>query len=142
MTQIAEYIFFPMIALMLGTLVFTAIMGITRVKAARSGGVDYRIFKVYRNKENMPDTMLKMSNHYDNLMTMPILFYLIVIMIYVTQNVDKAFVFLAWAFVITRLVHSFIHLGQNHPLKRFFAFGTGVIILFVMTIRLALLLIA
>ena len=66
-------------------------MGITRVKAARSGDVDYRIFKVYRNKQNMPDTMLKMSNHYDNLMTMPILFYLIVTMIYVTQNVDNTF---------------------------------------------------
>lgn len=141
MTQIPEHIFFPVITLILGTLIFTAFMGITRVKGARSGNVDYRIFKVYRNKENMPDTMLKMSNHYDNLMTMPILFYLIVTMIYVTQNVDNAFVFLAWAYVITRLVHSFIHLGQNHPLKRFFAFGAGVMILLAMTIRLAFLLI-
>jgi len=142
MTEISEHIFFPAITLILGTLIFTAFMGITRLKAARSGDVDYRIFKVYRKKENMPDTMLKVSNHYDNLMTMPILFYLIVTMIYVTQNVDNAFVFLAWTYVITRLVHSFIHLVENHPLKRFFAFGTGVIILFAMTIRLAFLLMA
>ena len=141
MTQISEHIFFPVITLILGTLVFTAIMGITRLKAARSGAVDYRIFKLYRNRQNMPDTMLKMNNHYDNLMTMPILFYLIVTMIYVTHNVDNPFIILAWVYVITRLVHSFIHLGQNHPLKRFFTFGTGVIILFVMTIRLALLLV-
>jgi len=141
MTQGAEQIFYPVIALILGTLAFTAMMGLTRLKAARSGHVDYRIFKVYRNKENMPDTMLKISNHYDNLMTMPILFYLIVIMIFVTENVDKAFIILAWSYVATRLVHSFIHLGQNHPLKRFFAFGTGAIILFAMTIKFAFFLI-
>ena len=140
MTQISEHIFFPVITLILGTLVFTAIMGITRLKAARSGAVDYRIFKLYRNRQNMPDNMLKMNNHYDNLMTMPILFYLIVTMIYVTRNVDNAFIILAWVYVVTRLVHSFIHLGQNHPLKRFFTFGAGVIILFAMIIRLAFLL--
>jgi len=140
MTQVSEHIFFPVITLILGTLVFTAIMGITRLKAVRSGGVDYRIFKVYRNKQNMPDTMLKVSNHYDNLMTMPVLFYLLVTIIYVTKNVDSAFVYLAWAYVVTRLVHSVIHLGKNHPLKRFLAFGLGVMILFAMTIRLALLL--
>ena len=138
MTLDPEYIFFPVMALILGTLVFTAFMGVTRVKAARSGDVDYRIFKVYRNKENMPDRMLKISNHYDNLMTMPIVFYLIVTIIYVTQNVDNIFIYLSWAYVATRLVHSFVHLGQNHPLKRFFAFGTGVMILLAMAIRLAL----
>jgi len=141
MTQIPEHIFFPVIALILGTLVFTAIMGITRLKAVRSGGVDYRIFKVYRNKQDMPETMLKISNHYDNLMTMPVLFYLVVTMIYVTQNVDRAFVYLAWAYVVTRLVHSVVHLGKNHPLKRFFAFGIGVMIVLAMTLRLAVLLI-
>ncbi len=140
MIQNSAHIFFPVIILILGTLVFTAIMGITRLKAARSGAVEYRIFKVYRNKQNMPHTMLKMSNHYDNLMTMPIMFYVIVTMIYVTHNVDKTFIFLAWGYVATRLVHTFIHLGQNHPLKRFFAFGTGVMILFAMTIRLTFLL--
>lgn len=137
-----EHIFFPVIALILGTLFFTAFMGITRLIAARTGKVDYRIFKVYRNKENMPDMMLKISNHYDNLMTMPIVFYLVATMIYVTQNVDNIFIYLTWAYVATRLVHSFIHLGQNHPLKRFFAFGTGVMILLAMTIRLALLLVS
>ena len=140
MTQVSEHIFFPVITLILGTLVFTAMMGITRLKTARSGAVDYRIFKLYLNRQNMPDTMLKMNNHYDNLMTMPILFYLIVTMIYVTHNVDSAFIIMAWIYVATRLVHSFIHLGQNHPLKRFFAFGIGVIVLLAMTLRLALLL--
>ena len=63
-------------------------------------------------------------------------------MIYVTQNVDTTFILLAWIYVVTRLVHSFIHLRQNHPLKRFIVFGIGVLILLVMTLRLALLLAA
>ena len=89
MTQHPDHIFFPVLALILGTLIYTAVMGVMRVKAARTGKVDHRIFKVYRNKENMPDTLLKMSNHYDNLMTMPILFYVLITVIYVTEHVDK-----------------------------------------------------
>ena len=136
MTQHPEYIFFPVLALTLGTLLYTGVMGVMRVKAARTGKVDHRIFKVYRNKENMPDTLLKMSNHYDNLMTMPILFYVLVTAIYVTEHVDKAAIILAWAYVASRLIHSFVHLGKNHPFHRFFAFGSGAVILLVMTVRL------
>jgi len=137
MTLSPEDIFLPAIALMLWTFVYTAVMGIYRVKAARDGAVDYRIFKVYRNKEGMTDSMLKMSNHYDNLMTMPILFYVLVIMIYVTQRVNEVFILLAWGYLITRIIHSFIHLGKNHPLKRFFAFGSGVVILLIMLLKWA-----
>ncbi|MEP4052261.1 MAG: MAPEG family protein [Litorimonas sp.] len=136
MTQNPEQIFFPVLALILGTLIYTAVMGLMRVKGARTGKVDYRIFKVYRNKESMPDTMLKMSNHYDNLMTMPNLFYVLVTVIYVTEQVDKTAIIFAWAYLATRLIHSFVHLGKNHPMKRFFAFGSGAVILAVMTVRL------
>lgn len=142
MTQSPEYILLPVMALIIGTLVFTALMGLTRLKAARSGGVDYRIFKLYRNKENMPDSMLKISNHYDNLMASPILFYLIVILVYITENVDTLFILLAWIYVASRFVHSFVHLGKNHPLKRFFAFGIGILLLFVMAIKLTLIIVA
>jgi len=136
-TLAPEDIFLPVIALLLWTFIYTAVMGVYRVKSAKEGKVDPRIFKTYRDKDKMTDTMLKMSNHYDNLNTMPVLFYVICILIYVTQRVDSLFILLAWGYLITRVIHSFVHLGRNHPLHRFFAFGSGMVILLVMLLKWA-----
>jgi len=82
--------------------------------------------------------MLKMSNHYNNLLQVPILFYVICILIFVTQRVDEVFIGLAWLFVITRFVHSFIHLGKNNTLHRFLIFGLGVLLLMILLMRWAI----
>ena len=130
-----EDIFLPVIALILWTLVYTFCMGFYRVKSAKEGKVDPRAFKTYTDISSFSDTMRKMSNHYDNLMTMPMLVYVICIMIYVTKTVDGFLIGCAWLYVATRFVHSFIHLGKNNPIKRFMPFALSAIVLLVMLLR-------
>lgn len=130
-----EDIFLPVIALILWTLVYTGYMGVYRVRSAKEGSVDPRAFKTYADTSSFTDTMRKMSNHYDNLLMMPMLFYVIAIMIYVTKTVDGFLIGCAWLYVATRFVHSFIHLGKNNPIKRFMPFAAGVIILLVMLLK-------
>jgi len=137
MTLSTTDIFLPVIALILWTLVYAACMGIYRFRAVKEGAVDPRIFRTYRDKSGMTDTMLKMSNHYDNLLQMPIVFYVVCILIYVTQRVDEVFIVLAWLFLAARVVHSFIHLGKNNTLYRFLSFGISVLILLILLIRWA-----
>ena len=132
-----EDIFLPAIALILWTLIYTGFLGYYRFKSAKDGSVDPRAFKTYKDTSSFTDTMLKMSNHYDNLLMMPMLFYVVVLMIYATNTVDNVFVGLAWLYVATRFVHSFIHLGKNNPIKRFMPFAAGVIILLVMLLKFA-----
>ena len=121
--------------MILWTLVFTGFLGVYRVRSAKEGKVDPRAFKTYADTSSFSDTMRKMSNHYDNLLMMPTLFYVISIMIYVTKTVDGFFIGCAWLYVLARFVHSFIHLGRNHPLHRFMPFALSVIILLVMLLR-------
>jgi hypothetical protein len=45
---------------------------------------------------------------------------------------------LAWAFVASRLVHSFIHVGANNVVHRLFAFGASFATLAAMWLWFAL----
>jgi len=130
-----EDIFLPVIALILWTLVYTGFMGVYRVKSAKAGHVDPRAFKTYADTSSFSDTMRKMSNHYDNLLMMPMLFYVIAMMIYVTKTVDGFFVGCAWLYVALRFIHSFVHLGKNNPIHRFMPFALSAVVLLVMLLR-------
>ncbi len=130
-----EDIFLPVIALILWTLVFTFFMGFYRVKSAKDGKVDPRAFKTYADTSSFTDVMRKMSNHYDNLLMMPMLFYVICLMVYVTKTMDGFFIGCAWVYVALRFIHSFVHLGRNHPLHRFLPFGLSAIVLLIMLLR-------
>ena len=133
-----EDIFLPAIALILWTLVFAGFMGYYRVKSAKEGSVDPRAFKTYKDTSSFSETMMKMSNHYDNLLMMPMLFYVLVLMIYATNIVDNIFIGLAWLYVASRFIHSYIHLGRNNPIQRFMPFAAGALILLVMLLKFAI----
>ena len=53
----------------------------------------------------------------------------IVALIIATGLADAAFVVLAWLFVLSRLAHSYIHLGSNYPPHRLYAFAAGLAVL-------------
>jgi hypothetical protein len=47
-------------------------------------------------------------------------------------------VILAWLFLITRLVHTYIHIGRNVVIDRFYAFLASVVALLAMWVWFAL----
>jgi hypothetical protein len=53
---------------------------------------------------------------------MPMLFYIICVVLYVTGGASRLAVATAWAYVALRVVHSLIHLTYNHVLHRLAAF--------------------
>ena len=55
----------------------------------------------------------------------------------ITRHADCLFVVMAWLFVLTRLVHAYIHTGSNYVRHRFNAFAVGVFILLAMWIIFA-----
>ncbi len=48
------------------------------------------------------------------------------------------FVVLSWIFVLSRLVHAFIHTTSNRVSRRFFAFTVGTLTLLIMWVIFAL----
>ena len=80
-----------------------------------------------------PAKPMQISNCYDSQFQIPLLFYVR------HPRVDhearrSIFVVMAWVFVLSRLVHAYIHTSSNHVPTRFRAFAVGVLVLLLMWI--------
>lgn len=65
------------------------------------------------------------ANHFKNQFELPVLFYAGTAFALVTRNVDMAMFLLAWLFVVSRLVHTAVHLGSNVIVWRGSAYLVG-----------------
>ena len=76
-----------------------------------------------------PAYMLQAEQHFTNLYETPVLFYAIVILIYVLNMTNLFSVIMAWAYIASRLVHVYVHMGKNRILHRRHSFLTSIAIL-------------
>jgi hypothetical protein len=67
-----------------------------------------------------------------NLLEVPVLFYVVCLVYFVSGITAAAFVTLAWAYVATRVVHSLIHVTYNKVMHRLIAFVASNIIVVTM----------
>ncbi len=107
----------------------------TRVQEIRNGQVSADYFKAYLGKPPT-DRAVVVGRHYDNQFQVPMLFFVTVILHFSMGHVNSLTILLAWAFVVTRLIHSWIHLGSNKPQNRVLPFAAGWIILLLLWIQL------
>lgn len=71
----------------------------------------------------VPGAVSLPNRNYMNLLELPVLFYVICVVAYVSPVASAATLPLAWAYVVLRVVHSLIHITYNKVLHRFLAFG-------------------
>src|SRR5919204_5451220 len=105
----AARILYPMIALAGLTFVVLLLIPFARFRAAGRGRVTVADFR-YGESANVPGDVSLPNRNLMNLLELPVLFYVACLAFYVTRTVDATAVYLAWAFVATRLIHSAIHL--------------------------------
>jgi len=75
------------------------------------------------------------SNNFNNLFELPVLFYALVFVILHLALVDNLHVWLAWIFVIFRILHSLVHCTYNNVLHRFLLWLVSTLALLVMLVR-------
>lgn len=124
-----ESIFLPIfgfIALMTFVLLQTAKM---RTRLVRSKQVSVSYYRTFNGEPEIPEQLRQYERHFKNLMELPILFYLVLVLLYVTESVGALSLLLAWAYFLVRLGHSYIHLTYNNVVHRFIAFGTSCFVL-------------
>ncbi len=121
-------ILFPLFALFALTLFVAMKLGYMRWSAVAKREVDIRYFKSYDSFDE-PENLRITSRHLINLLEMPMLFYVVCILTYVTGQSGTILVALAWGYVAARVVHTVIHLGSNIVLWRFRVFGLSILIL-------------
>lgn len=122
-------ILYPVFAMFFLAAFVLARLARMRFGAVRRGEVSARFYQTYDEGEE-PKELRVVTRHFINLFEMPVLFYVGVILIYITHQVTYWLVFCAWAYVGLRYLHSYIHLGTNDVLTRFRVyFASGVMLL-------------
>lgn len=118
-------------ALALGLLFY---LGSIRVPMIVRGEVRTEAIAV--NREGWPKREWQVSNAFDNQFQLPVLFYVAAALaLYFGPTLLE--VGLAWLFVITRYVHAFIHITDNHVIRRFTAYVAGLVLLCIFWLDLA-----
>jgi hypothetical protein len=83
----------------------------------------------------LPDSEAS-ANNYANLFESPVLFYVAILLALILMLQDSILVYLAWFYVLSRYVHSFIHITYNRVMHRFTAFIASCFFLAAMWFRL------
>jgi hypothetical protein len=76
------------------------------------------------------------ANNYANLLESPVLFYTAILLTLILMVQDSILVILAWTYVVSRVIHSFIHITYNRVMHRFMVFLFSCFVLFAIWVRL------
>jgi hypothetical protein len=126
-----DQIFFPIGALALLTFLALTLIPIRRFRAGFAGRIVPDDFK-FGESQNVPGDVSIPNRAYMNLLEMPILFYVICLMLFVSTGVTEAVLYLAWAYVALRATHSFIQVTYNNVYHRLTVFALSNFILIAM----------
>ena len=135
--MLRNQILFPIITLALWTMMVLLLIPYRRFGAARRRIVSASDF-LYGESANVPPEVSIPNRNLMNLLEIPVLFYVVCIVYYVTQKADSWAVNLAWVYVALRVVHSFIHLSYNKVEHRLVAYALSNFLLAALWIRLLL----
>ncbi len=106
----SEAMLWPMIAHAVLVFGLYFLLSRKRVGAVREGRVKAEQFR--ENREEPLESLL-IHNNLKNQFELPVLFHVVCIVLYMTTADNVVTVALAWVFVLSRYVHSYVHLTSN-----------------------------
>jgi hypothetical protein len=125
-----QAVLLPLFAQVLLTFCLLIWMGYQRQVAYRSGATHPR--DIALREPNWPPPALQAANSFSNQFELPVLFYVVIILAWITRKADLVFVVLAWIFVLARIGQAYVHNTSNQVLVRGKIYGVGALALFVM----------
>lgn len=123
-----SHVFYPLFVMFILTLLVGMRMLQLRIRAVYQDKLNPGYFKLNRGGKP-PAYMVQTEQHYANLYETPVLFYVIVIMIYLLGLVNLFTLSLAWAYVLSRFGHAVEHMGKNRIIQRRRVFLIGLVVL-------------
>ncbi len=127
------YPVFVQVALTFALLIW---MGRARLGALKAGEV--KVGDISVGQRAWPARVMQISNAYQNQFEFPMLFYVLVAYcILHPRLIDIVMIALAWAFVVSRLIHAGIYTTNNAIRWRFNVFLIGAVVLAIMWIVFA-----
>ena len=112
----------PVLILILWTFIIFLIMAFGRVRFMNNPQ-DAAHSKDY--KDQLPAWVNRASDNYNHLFEQPVAFYAVTLSIFLINDFDNLIVQLAWAYVLIRIIHSFVQIMVNIIVLRFLLFALG-----------------
>ncbi|TDJ32905.1 MAG: hypothetical protein E2O56_04455 [Gammaproteobacteria bacterium] len=133
-----ETILTPVFALVMLTFVVWTMLYVRRIHFMRKNRINPQRVSTRARAVAELQPVAGPSDNLQNLFEFPVLFYVLVLLLYVTDRVDELYVVGAWVFVVLRYLHSFVHCTYNQVMHRFLAYLASSLIVWFMWARLAL----
>jgi len=132
-------IFGPFFAMMILTMVVWVYMYIRRIAFINGNKLNSQeLAAPGRLAELSPPSVSNPSDNLKNLFEVPVLFYVLVLYLFVRNQVDAVYLDTAWIFVVFRVAHSAIHCTINIVIVRFYLYALSTLALWFMMLRAAL----
>ncbi len=128
MTNLLLLIMFIQVLLTFSVMI---IMGRRRFSAARKGEIAMGDFTAMR-LEGAPEAVRIADRNFINQFEVPLLFFIASVTALQLAPDNVYFIALAGAFVITRCMHSYVHLTHNTLKTRYYLFLTGCVLVLCM----------
>lgn len=125
----------PVLTLVALSLVVWIWMYATRLPAMRAAKIDPQDARHPGSLDSLPSSARQVADNYNHLMEQPTIFYATVFSIALLGHADQIHVWLAWAYVGLRAVHTLIQCTVNVVRYRFLVFSLSTVVLMVMVAR-------
>jgi hypothetical protein len=130
-------ILYPMFALAAWTTIVLLMIPVVRIRAALRREVRSNDFR-FGESAAVPGQVSLPNRNYMNLLELPMLFYVVCLILFVTAGTTNLAVAVAWAYVALRIVHSLIHLTYTRVMHRLTAFAISSTVLALLWVLAAL----
>lgn len=128
---------YPMFAMVMLTFTILLVLFRNRVESVGKGEISAYFYKTYQG-EVEPDSSLKLTQHVTNIFEAPTLFYVACLAAMIMNEHALMFQLLAWAYVLLRAAHAYIHIGSNKLKRRITVYFTSWIVLLLMWAHLVI----
>ncbi|RDJ27674.1 hypothetical protein DWF00_12145 [Bosea caraganae] len=125
---------YPALAQILWTFIVLGIVFVRRRRAFLDKAVSPADVAV--STERYPEPARLAAANYTNQFEAPVLFFALIMVAMEVGAVGTLMAVLAWLFVLSRVVHTFVHVGSNRLHLRAIVFGLGIACLVCMWISI------
>jgi len=134
-----ELILQPMLGMMILTAIVWFVMYAKRIPAMKKARVPAQTYTTPEKAiELLPESVNYSAYNLKNLFELPVIFYPLCLVLYVTATVDMPYVIAAWLFLVFRALHSFVHCTSNAVMLRFYLYLAAAMALWFMLARAAI----
>jgi hypothetical protein len=125
-----QAVLLPLFVEVILTFVLMLQMGALRRADYSSGAV--KADDIALREPRWPQRTTQAANAFSNQFELPVLFYVLTILAWVTRHAGIVFVVLAWIFVICRVLQAYIHVTSNVVRYRGLFYSIGALVLMIM----------